>query len=45
MRLVSWLLLCIICLMLSATVVGIVVAVPLFFGGTILIALSGIKIW
>ena len=40
MKLIAWLLLVIICLMLSATVVGIVVAVPLFVLGTAALVLS-----
>ena len=40
MRLIAWLLLVIICLMLSVTVVGIVVAVPLFVFGTASLVLS-----
>lgn len=44
MKLIAWLLLCILCLMLSMTVIGIVIAVPLFIVGTLGIALSGIKL-
>ena len=42
MKIVAWLLLVIICLMLSATVVGIVIAVPLFFLGTGMLVLSSV---
>lgn len=40
MKLIAWFLLIIICLMLSATVIGIIVAVPMFFIGTLAILLK-----
>lgn len=42
MKLIAWMLLVIICLMLSATVVGLVIAVPLFIAGTGMLVLSSV---
>ena len=44
MKIVAWLLLVIICLMLSATVVGILIAIPLFFFGTAMLMASGVTV-
>jgi hypothetical protein len=44
MKIVAWLLLVIICLMLSATGFGILLAVPIFIFGTITLMASGVSV-
>lgn len=41
MKLIAWLLLCILCMLLMFTGFGIIIAVPLFFVGTLFIMFAG----
>lgn len=34
MKLIAWLLLCILCFLMSLTGIGLIIAVPMFVGGT-----------